>query len=402
MAKVLLILILFFSSVACASDALKSGTFPAFDPDFQRYRSTLSTWVDQRSLPQRDAADRALNLPFELQADPAVEYRGRFLLFHGLNDSPYVWRNYAIELTRRGFDVRAVLFAGHGTTPEDMLHVRWESWLASARDHLQAWREADDHSPIFLGGFSMGGVLATWLALDNPDIAGLLLISPAYESRLNHYLRWSGVYSRMQPWVFGGMIGEDNPQKYNSIPVNSGWQYYQLARGLKRRWKRDDRIDIPTLMILTEDDSVVDVNFTRKLFRRRFVSDQRVLLTYKSTAPAATGHSGEAAADPKTELARESAFPALRVLNQSHLGLMYTPTDPLFGIAGRVLVCNGNEYPVYSACMRSRQHWFGAQHTASPDGIPVARTTFNADWEGVLAMFDQWLTHIITLKPEAG
>lgn len=391
MATVLLILMLCISSTACASEPLKTASFPAFDPDFQRYRSTLSGWIDQRSLPQRNAADRALNLPFELRADSAVEYRGRFLLFHGLNDSPYVWQNFASELTQRGFDVRAVLFAGHGTTPEDMLNVRWESWLASARDHLQAWRDTDDQSPIFLGGFSMGGVLATWLALDNPDIAGLLLISPAYKSRLNHYLRWSGVYSRVQPWVFGGMIGEDNPQKYNSIPVNSGWQYYQLARGLSRRWTRKDRIDIPTLMILTEDDSVVDVDYTRKLFRRRFVADQRLLLTYSATVPVASGQSGGSAAGSTTELARKSAFPALRVLNQSHLGLMYAPTDPLFGVGGRILVCNGNEYPVYSACMRSRRHWFGAQHTASPDGVPVARTTFNADWEGALEMVDQWL-----------
>ncbi len=391
MAKVLLILILGVSSAARASDAPNFASFPAFDPDFQRYRSALATWVDQRSLPQRDAADRALNLPFELPADPKAAYRGRFLLFHGLNDSPYVWQNFAIELTQRGFDVRAVLFAGHGTTPEDMLNVRWESWLESARGHLKAWRDADDSSPIFLGGFSMGGVLATWLGLDNPDIAGLLLISPAYKSRLNHYLRWSGLYSRFQPWVFGGMIGEDNPQKYNSIPVNSGWQYYQLARGLMRRWKFKERIDMPTLMILTEDDSVVNVDYTRKLFRKRFVSEQRMLLTYSATQHADSDKSGESAADPMIELIRDSAFPELRVLNQSHLGLMYAPTDPLFGVEGRVLVCNGNEYPVYSACMRSRQHWFGAQHTASPDGIPVARTTFNADWVGVLAMFDQWL-----------
>ena len=40
----------------------------------------LSTWIDQRSLQQRDAADRSLNLPFELPADPAVACHGRFLL----------------------------------------------------------------------------------------------------------------------------------------------------------------------------------------------------------------------------------------------------------------------------------------------------------------------------------
>lgn len=366
---------------ACVSSHDTVDPFPAIDKDFSRYRVAWQSWLTQRSMAHRSVEDIALNLPFEIAANPQVAYRGRYLLLHGLNDSAYVWRGFARELAERGFDVRAILFAGHGSTPEDMLDVRWDTWLRSARDHLAAWRQ--NGIPLHVGGFSMGAVLATWLALDNPDIASLFLISPAYESRLNHYLRWSGVYARFRPWVFGGMILEDNPTKYNSIPVNSGWQYYKLTRGLKRRWGWRDRIDIPVLMVMTEHDSVVNVDYTRELFRKRFVSDSRLLLTYTDDVPPHGGEPGS------TEVFRQSAFPDSRILNQSHLGLMYPPDDSLFGERGSVLVCNGNEYPIFMACMRSSQHWYGAQHTPSPDGVAVARTTYNPDWSTVMEQFDK-------------
>lgn len=400
-AAALLITISTIISAACVHDPVDAanlavGRLPGFavadskansTQAFESYRSLVDQWLEVRSMPHRTSEARKLNLPFELKANPDVPYRGRYLLFHGLNDSTYVWQPLAAELSHRGFDVRAILFDGHGSTPEDMLHVRWEWWLETAREHFALWNE--DDIPMFIGGFSMGAVIATWLALDNPSVAGLLLVSPAFESRLNHYLRWSGIYARFKPWVFGGMIREDNPIKYNSIPVNSGWQYFQLTRGLKRRWRWQDRLEMPTFMVLTEDDSVVSTKYTKTLFRKRFISDDSRLLSY--SAEPARFTSGVSEQSDERMVFRSSYFPDRRLLNQSHLGLMYPPDDPLFGERGRVLVCNGNEYPVFSACMRSTSHWYGAQHTPSPDGVPVARTTYNADWSAMLELMDSVL-----------
>jgi esterase/lipase len=360
-----------------SSDVSASNSFPAPDGNFARYREQVRKFVMPRSMSHRNSAAVELNLPFERQANPSVPYRGRFLLFHGLNDSPYVWHDIADELAVRGFDARAVLFEGHGTTPRDMLDVSYTSWLTTARQHLAIGLQ--DEVPIYIGGFSMGAVIATLLALEQPgDIAGLLLISPAYHSQLNNYLRWSGLYSRFRPWVFGGMIHEDNPIKYNSIPVNSGAQFFNVTQKLKRRWG-NQLIDIPTLMIATEDDSVIDIDVVRNVFRQCFINDQRLLLIYRAEPVAPVRDKEET---------RTSEFLDKRILNQSHLGLMYAPDNVLFGERGSVLVCNGNEYPVYMACMRASGHWFGAQHTLSPDGTPVARTTYSPDFDAMMQRFD--------------
>jgi alpha-beta hydrolase superfamily lysophospholipase len=350
---------------------------PPLNGDFTQQTRAIGQFLGQAGMAQRSAEQTALNLPFELRADPTQPYRGKFLLFHGLNDSPYAWRDLALELAARGFDIRAILFEGHGSTPRAMLDVSHRDWIRTAREHFDLWREPD--VPMYLGGFSMGAVIASLIALETPDIDGMLLISPAFHSRLNHYLRWSGIYAKFKPWVFGGMILEDNPTKYNSIPVNSGWQFFRLTSRLKHRWQRRT-LNMPVLMVATQYDSVVDTDYTRRVFRKRFTHPRRRLITYHAS-PLPQGN--------EFEYYRDIADRQARLINQSHLGIMYRPDNALFGRAGRVLVCNGNEYPIFMACMRARGHWFGAQHTPSPDGTPVARTTYNPDFYQLLGDLEE-------------
>ncbi|MGI9319381.1 MAG: alpha/beta hydrolase [bacterium] len=351
--------------------------FPQPIADFSRYQEQVFGYLSRRSLPQRTPGQVRLNLPFELSAEPSKPYRGKFLLIHGLNDSPFVWRDVASRLSRKGYDVRAILLPGHGATPIDMLDVSYRQWLTVSRKHLALWQT--DDTPFYIGGFSLGGVVATVLALENEEIKGLLLFSPAYRSRLNSYLRWSWLYAKFKPWIFGGMILEDNPTKFNSIPVNSGTQFYRTTRYLKKRWQKR-RLTMPVLMVLSEDDSVVDVEYTRNIFNQRFTSYKKQLLLYSAR---------QNAAPKESEVIRNSQALDRRILNQSHMSLLNAPNNPLFGESRRILVCNGNEFPIFMACMRGRKHWYGAQHTPSPDDTPVARTTYNPDFEFVMRSFEQ-------------
>ena len=351
--------------------------FPEPSAAFGQHTESVYQYIYKRSLPGRSDQDIKLNLPFELSANPDVPYRVKFLLFHGLNDSTYVWADIAKSLSERGFDVRAVLLPGHGSHPDQMLDISYKSWFKAARQHLQLWYQGQ--TPIYLGGFSLGGVIATVLALENPDIAGLFLVSPAYESKLKKWLRWSWIYARFEPYMFGGLIIEDNPIKYNSIPINSATQYYNTTKYLKRRWKRN-KLTMPVAAVITMQDSVVDVEYVREIFHERFTSPKKRLLIYSEQQGIETNNN---------EFIRQSYYPELRILNQSHLSMINTPENYLLGESRKILICNGNEYPVFMACMRSRQHWYGAQHTPSPDGTAVARTTYNPDYQTVEELIEQ-------------
>lgn len=367
-----------FSSIA----ADKYAGFPEPQKDFSAHIVEVKNYLLATQMSQRKPEDVRFNLPFELSASTSVSYRGRFLLLHGLNDSPYVFTDVGAELSARGFDVRAILLPGHGNSPEAQLSMSFTQWISAAREQLRYWNEQDS-SPLFLGGFSLGGVLATALAIEHGNVEGLLLFSPAYKSSMNHLLRWSSLYAKFKPWVFGGMIIEDNPTKYNSIPINGAAQYYETTKYLKRRWTRGP-LEMPVLVVASRDDSVLDIDFLINVFDRKFKSAKKRLLVYANASDLT---------DSEFTQFRRSAYPQFRILNQSHQSVLMSSKNPLFGERGSVLVCNGNDWPTFSACLYSKKnHWFGAQHTPSPDGIPVARTTYNPDFDTVFSVFDEVFT----------
>lgn len=372
------LLLLCLASLAWADENDILSGFPPPQEDFQAHMDEVRRYLLQTQLPQRQPSDVDYNVPFELTADPEVAYQGRYLLIHGLNDSPAVWRDVGRELARRGYDVRAILLPGHGNTPEAQLHVTFEMWLNAARQQLEYWQTDDE--PIFIGGFSLGGVIATILAMEYDGVDGLLLFSPAFHSSRSHLLRWASLVSYFKPWVFGGMIIEDNPTKYNSIPINAAAQYYKGTKYLGSLW-RGQQLTMPVLMVASRDDSVVSIDRLRRIFSRHFSSPRKRLILY------AHGDM-EAGAE---EIVRESAYPDYRILNQSHMSLLISPDNELFGREGRQLVCNGNEWAVFSACLyyTKGERWKGAEGTASPDGLPVARTTFNPDFEFIMQQYDE-------------
>lgn len=363
--------------------------FPREFNHFSEYLFQVKKYLKGNSLIERSEAQISLNYPFERPANKHVIYRGKFLLLHGLNDSPYVWQDMAKVMTDRGFDVRAILFAGHGSHPQDMLTVSPSDWLKSAKKHYQLYQSEDATVPIYLGGFSMGAVIATSLALDNPEVAGLLLVSPAYHSRLNGWLSLSSLYSKFRPWLFGTMIGEDNPMKYNSIAINSAAAYYSITQHLKRKWAHK-KLATAVLMVHSVRDSVVDVEYSRNIFKNKFINKNKQLLLY-NVGDRLLARQSSASTNNKLfsgEITRPSYYPSLRILNQSHLSLINTPLNPLYGKQGTQLICNGNQYKIYRACLNTKGHWFGAQHTQSPDGIAVARVTYNPDFQSIVNAFD--------------
>jgi carboxylesterase len=72
--------------------------------------------------------------------------------------------------------VEAPLLCGHGGSHQDLLASTWQDWLAGVQETLdQLLAECDD---VYVGGLSMGAVLALTLAAHNPQVKGLMMLSP--------------------------------------------------------------------------------------------------------------------------------------------------------------------------------------------------------------------------------
>lgn len=93
--------------------------------------------------------------------------RSGVLLIHGLTGTPMEMRLLGKGLNRAGFTVHGMQLAGHCGSVEDLLATGWRDWYTSVEEAADAMRDKVDH--LFVGGLSMGALLALKLAAERPD-----------------------------------------------------------------------------------------------------------------------------------------------------------------------------------------------------------------------------------------
>ncbi|MES1153471.1 MAG: alpha/beta fold hydrolase, partial [Rhodanobacter sp.] len=94
------------------------------------------------------------------------------LLIHGLTGTPMEMKLLGKGLNRAGFTVHGMQLAGHCGDVDDLLATGWRDWYASVEQAADAMLGKVDQ--LFVGGLSMGALLALKLAADRPrQVAGV-------------------------------------------------------------------------------------------------------------------------------------------------------------------------------------------------------------------------------------
>jgi alpha-beta hydrolase superfamily lysophospholipase len=162
--------------------------------------------------------------------------------------------------------------AAHGrVTPDEFATVGPQDWLDDAREALAIGRKIGDR--VILIGTSTGALLASMAALEDksPDIAALVLLSPNFAIRDRRAKFLSGPLGRLLARI---VIGKE----YSFQPDSSGHAEYWTTRypseGLvalmdlvnHARSVHLGGLKIPTLIIYTDKDTVVDTAATHDRF----------------------------------------------------------------------------------------------------------------------------------------
>ncbi|THF62397.1 alpha/beta fold hydrolase [Pseudothauera nasutitermitis] len=343
---------------------------------FAEYRQgALSLLERQRAFQSTEkTAELEWNAPREWR--PANPPTRGVLLVHGLGDSPWSFHDIGEQLAGRGFLVRTVLLPGHGTRPEDMLDVRLEDWRRVVEEQTRLLRA--EVGEVYLGGFSTGANLVLTHAYRRDDIAGLLLFSPAFKSDTDYdwVTPWIGW---LRPWLRepDGVRPMQNAVRYLTVPTNGFAQFYRSSRAA-RQALAGTPYGKPVLMVVAEHDSVLDTAYLAQTFSTRFTHPDSRLVWYGS-APA------QVADDPRI-LVRSDHLPELRISQFSHMGLMFSADNPLYGATGSLRLCwNGQETADTAACEQGAPVWFSDWGYREPDKIH-ARLTFNPHfaWQGAV------------------
>lgn len=101
------------------------------------------------------------------------------LVVHGFTGSPQSMRPLAEAYAAAGHTVEMPRLPGHGTSVDDMATTSWSDWYGEA---VGAYRDlASRTERVVAVGLSMGGTIVCRLAIDHPEIAGIVPINAAVE-----------------------------------------------------------------------------------------------------------------------------------------------------------------------------------------------------------------------------
>lgn len=177
------------------------------------------------------------------------------LLIHGFTSTPAEMRVIGEALAQAGFTTNGILLAGHGTKPEDLLHITYQDWIHSAQQGINQLKK--ECRTIVVIGHSMGGLLALQMAARN-KIDGLVTIAAALlPTNRKARLAWLFKYFQTYTSLPSKELPAEQQQyllHYPYFPVASVAELQKLAihtRGIL------PQITTDALIIQAEDDQTV-------------------------------------------------------------------------------------------------------------------------------------------------
>jgi len=340
---------------------------------FSEYQRTIQKWLkENRVFIQNDQkAELVYNTPFEIVPKNSPLPTKGIIFVHGLGDSPWSFIDVAQEFANEGYLVRSLLLPGHGSRPADLINIDVSDWENTVKNQVNIMKK--EGLEISLAGFSTGANIVTAYANDDPDIKALYLFSPAFKSDSPiDFLAPTG--SLFVDWLYqGAPENHTNKMKYNSVPLNGFAQYYWSSSAVLKSLKKK-AFDRPAFLVVTQDDSVVDVKEVLRLFNTRFTNVNSQLMWFGDTPDT----------KDKRVIQLNSHLPSKRISNFSHMSLLFRESNSYYGANGQYRMCRNNNDPLdYQTCMNSDETWYSAWGYKEAGKI-YARLTYNPYFDAML------------------
>ena len=210
------------------------------------------------------------------------------IIIHGFIGSPIEASSLGKAFNQRGYTVYMPLIDGFGGSTE----------LANTSDYID-WKNTVNKSIEFLSphykkfiiiGFSLGGTIASDFVLNQNNqesykIESLILLAPFFKPKL-----WGGGLANSFVSIFTNsvdlatlykismnsdiLIPLSNPNYYNSsMPLKAVKQMYEFSDEI-RFMESSVVSDIPTLLVLTEDDETIDNESSRIFVTKHFTNTE--------------------------------------------------------------------------------------------------------------------------------
>jgi len=205
------------------------------------------------------------------------------LLIHGFTGAPPEMRRVGDYLHERGLTISAPLLPGHGTTVDEMNRCQWTDWTDHVEKSLADLQTRCE--TVFVGGLSMGAVLALYLAAHHPELPGVIAYSPAmwlanrliYLSPILKY-----VVSKRPKSQESDLTAPDADRYIWSYEAHPTFAAHELLKLLFRTRRLLPRITCPLLVIHSTRDQSIHPQSARLTYRRAGSADKELVTRHNS------------------------------------------------------------------------------------------------------------------------
>jgi len=188
------------------------------------------------------------------------------LLVHGYTATTAEVRLLGRFLHERGYTVSGPLLPGHGTTPQDMNRCRWQDWTGAVElAYRQICTRCDR---VFVGGESLGGLLALYAASEHPEATGVLVYAPALRVQPGLILT-ARLLAPFVPMTYkqrnpADALVDERWKGYAANPVRAAVQLGNLQQEIRRRLPS---VRQPLLIVQGRLDTSIDPRGAEMVYR---------------------------------------------------------------------------------------------------------------------------------------
>ncbi|MFY4776717.1 alpha/beta hydrolase [Metabacillus sp. RGM 3146] len=185
------------------------------------------------------------------------------LCIHGFTGGPYEVEPLAKHLQQTfGWEIQVPALPGHGETPE-LKGIKFKAWIQHAENELK--KLLNEHSEVYVIGFSMGGMIASYLAVNYPVNKLVLLSAAAYYINPKQVLQDARV---MAVDLYHRRLAENElytryKKKFLGTPLSAAYEFRKLVRYVRPHLQN---IQIPVLIVQGESDGIVPVKSAHYLY----------------------------------------------------------------------------------------------------------------------------------------
>lgn len=201
------------------------------------------------------------------------------LCIHGFTGSPYEVEPL-VQYLRKHTNWKLVVpvLPGHGEKL-DLKGVHYKEWIKHAETELKNLLEECEE--VYVIGFSMGGLIACYLAAHYPITRLVLLSAAAYYMNLKQL----GLdVNEMIKHAFRGELSQNElfiryKRKMIATPISATFQFRQLVKEVRAILSE---INVPTLIVQGQRDGIVPPKSAKFLYKK-INSTQKKLLFFQDS-----------------------------------------------------------------------------------------------------------------------